>query len=81
MGAAEKKMLLIVLGVCFLLLVGLMLRLIKRHGAGVKKGRKPTREELLGYDSSNVSNTAIACAVGSLICGIMVAMTPFQRRK
>lgn len=81
MGSSEKKMLLVVLGICFLLLVWLMISLIKHHGAGVKKGRKPTREELLGYDSSSVSNAAITCAVGSLICGIMVAMTPFRRRR
>ncbi len=80
MGRAEVIALVAVLGVCFLLLVCLMVHLAKRHGARVRRGQKKTREELLGYNSSNpLSGAAVACALGCFLCGAVVAMKPFRR--
>ena len=80
MGRAEVIALIAVLGVCFLLLVCLMVHLANRHGASVRKGRRKTREEVLGYDSSeSLSGAAVACALGCFLCGAVVAMKPFRR--
>lgn len=80
MGKAEVIALVSVLGVCFLLLICLMVHLANRHGAGVRKGRRKTKEELLGYNSSNpLSGAAVACALGCFLCGAVVAMKPFRR--
>ena len=80
MGKSEIMMLVAVLGGCFILLVCMMVALIKRHGSGIRKGRKKPATKDLGYNPAQVSGAAAACAIGSLICGLLVAMTPFTRK-
>ncbi len=81
MGKAEVTALVAVFGVCFILLVCLMVHLANRHGAKVRKGRKKTKEELLGYDPVQhaLSGAAAVGAVGFFLCGLSVAMKSFRR--
>ena len=78
MGKAEMILLGIVGIVGFVLMVKLMISLIKKHGISVKRGQKKTREEELGYKPSKVAKAAATCALGSFICGILVATHPFR---
>ena len=78
MGKVEMVLLAFLGLVGFVMLVRLMVKLIKKHGVGVDKGRKPTREEELGYNPSLVSKAAALFAVGSFIGGIFAAIKPFR---
>ena len=75
------KIILIAVAACIglSLFVSLTISLIKKQGISVSKGRRRTRQEMIGYNPSKVSKTAAACALGCFVCGIMVAMTPFTR--
>jgi quinol-cytochrome oxidoreductase complex cytochrome b subunit len=78
MGKAEMILLAILALVGFVLLTKMMISLIKKHGVSVKKGRKKSREEEIGYNPSKVSKTAATCALGCFLCGVMVALKPFR---
>ena len=80
MGKSESMMLVAVLGGCFILLVCMMVALIKRHGSGIRKGSKKPATKDLGYNPAQVSGAAATCAIGGLICGLVLAMTPFSRK-
>lgn len=79
-GKSQTLILVAVACVCFILLVCLMVSLIKKYGVSVRKGHRKSRQEVIGYNPSKVSKAAATCALGCFVCGIMVAMTPFNRR-
>lgn len=80
MGRPEIIMLLAVLGGCVLLLVLLMSYMTHHHGSGLRKARKKSRQDILGYNPSKVSSKAVSCAVSCFVCGLMVAMNAFTDR-
>ena len=78
MGKAEMILLGVVALTGLILIIKMMVSLINKYGTTVKRGRKKTKEEELGYKPSKAAGVGVAVAMGSFLCGVLTAIKPFR---